>query len=90
MTKEVESPFDLDITREQALFLLAAGLAETDCWCLMCKEYGDDDDDWSGITDEDFDTIRGGPEYQTFALWFTRSTLESRWKKDDQKSQTAP
>lgn len=88
MAKEVESPFDMDVTREQALFLLAAGLAETDCWCLMSKEYGDDDD-WCGVTDEDFDTIRDGPEYQTFALWFTRSTLEGRWKKDDEMKRIA-
>ncbi len=68
--------FDMDITREQALFIMAAGLSECPLWSLMCYEYGrdnktKDDHTWEGLADEDFDSIREDPSYQHFALWLT-------------------
>lgn len=74
--------FDIRISKTAALALLkpladpyiADGkminciLDEMDGIEIMCKEYGDDED-WIGMTFEDYETLEEDEDYQTFELW---------------------
>ncbi len=67
---------EITISKEAALDLIRPANYSSKSWSLkeeigvevMCKEYGEDDD-WVGLMSEDYDTIRDGEEYKTFAIW---------------------
>lgn len=72
--ESLKGRFDMDLTREQAIKLVEAGLAECPLWVVMSYEYGKDfditpEDDWCGLCDDDLETIKEDKTYQNFALW---------------------
>jgi len=63
------------VTREQAIEMLRTDSIPKDCY-LMNYEYGKEDntdedaeEDWTGLTTDDYETIRDFDEYQNFELW---------------------
>jgi hypothetical protein len=76
--------FDMSLSREQAIALLKCGLGETPYWCVMCKEYGDDDD-WVGVNASDAESIEEDPSYKTFELWFEKTAFDRLWLSQERE-----
>jgi hypothetical protein len=68
---EKATNFDIRIKKAEAVRLLRefGGRLPFD---IMCKEYGDDPENWVGLTAEDLDSDTGTlPDvYQTFEIWY--------------------
>ncbi len=66
--------FDIRIEKAEAERLLRnfGGRLPFD---IMCKEYGENDGDWVGLSPEDLDEETGllSEEYKTFELWFPKN-----------------
>ena len=68
--------FDISLTRTEALYLLKPdkykkSISDNHNICIMCKEYGDDDD-WVGLYSDDYETIlEDAITYKTFEIWLS-------------------
>lgn len=60
--------FDIRISRDVALYLLAHDCVDDAKVSIMCKEYGEDDD-WVGVGNDDVEVMLDDESYQTFELW---------------------
>lgn len=77
-----ETNFDISVPRKMALYLLkpdsnGKSVSEINNICIMCKEYGDDDD-WVGLYSDDYELILRNRDYKTFEVW-----LDEHQRKDE-------
>ena len=68
---EKATNFDIRIKKEEAERLLR-DFRERLPFDIMCKEYGDDPENWVGLTPEDLDSDTGklADDYRTFEIWY--------------------
>jgi hypothetical protein len=59
----------MDLIRPAYYFSGSSCLAEEMSVEVMCKEYGDDDD-WIGLTVDDYENVKNDNHYRNFEIWY--------------------
>jgi hypothetical protein len=61
----------ISIPKHIAIWLLASN-ALTDKFCIVCKGYATDDDDFVEVIFDDIDNLNEDKSYDQFEIWETR------------------